>query len=369
MLLIITYGIVLLILTIYSYALIDPNLTLVNHPLWLFFRDPLVQFGYHQRWYSWYIYLILIALLFIFHIVFLKRKYESAFKLACIIGLILLMSYPMLSHDFFNYIFDAKIFTYYGLNPYTHKALDFPQDQWVRFMHWTHRSYPYGPVFLLISFIPSYLGMGIFLFHFFFFKLMFVLFYLLGVYMLAKRDKRHALQFATHPFVLIEGLVSSHNDLIGVVLGIIGIYFIFKKNQVLSFLFTALSIGIKYLTFPLLFVNIPHKRSIQFAFFATVGSILYVSFTRDIQQWYFLTLIMFIPFYSGLIEKLSIFFFGLLLSYYPYIMLGGWDTDEKVWLKKVIILTAMAINLIYLALINNKINITSGMLKNYVRKK
>jgi hypothetical protein len=43
------YTLILITLSLYSFALIDPNLTLINHELWEAFRNTMVNFGYHNR--------------------------------------------------------------------------------------------------------------------------------------------------------------------------------------------------------------------------------------------------------------------------------------------------------------------------------
>ncbi|MBI3366235.1 hypothetical protein HY041_01230, partial [Candidatus Roizmanbacteria bacterium] len=175
----------------YSYALVDPNLTFINHPVWNQFRNIVLPLGYFQREQSWYVYLALILLFFLFNLFFIKKYKEmDVLKIAFIIGGILLFAYPFLSHDLFNYLFDAKIVTFYHQNPYFLKPLDFPNDQWLRFMHWTHRTYPYGPVFLGLSLIPSFLSLGKFILSFLFFKTTIVVFYLLTVFCLQKMNKK-----------------------------------------------------------------------------------------------------------------------------------------------------------------------------------
>lgn len=344
------YGVVLAFLSLYSYALIDPNLSLMSNKYWVMFRDPMVQFGYYHRDQSWYAYLTLVLLLFIFHYLFLRHyKRYNPLRIALGVGGILLFSYPFLSHDFFNYIFDAKILTVYGQNPYLHKALDYPTDEWLRFMHWTHRSYPYGPFFLVLTLIPSYLAVGKFILNYFFFKALFVGLYGLGVYFLGKLDKRSAIEFATHPLIIIEGVVATHNDLIAVALGIIGFYYLFKQNQVWGRVLFVLSAMIKYTTMPLPFVMTDKKNWINWVVLIVQISLLaYLSFFREIQQWYFLTLFAYMPLYKSIIQKSNIFLFGLLLSYYPYIYLGGWDGDEKLWWKHIIIGVFAIFNILYL---------------------
>lgn len=333
---------------IYSYALIDPNLTLVNHPYWVLFRDLMVQLGYHMRESSAILYVLLLSLLFGLHIVIMSQ-YQTikVLILSILIGTVLLFANPVFSHDFFNYIFDAKILTYYGQNPYITAPASFPDDPWIRFMHWTHRSYPYGPTFLPLTLIPSFLGMGIFILHFILFKALFVVAYLLSVFVLNKLDKKYALFFATHPLVLIEGLVNAHNDLIAVALGLVGVWYLLQKKRIASRVFLLFAAGIKYLSAPIVILTDTNKKINLLAFLGQIGLILYLSFTREIHPWYFLPLFVFIPNYFPFLQRLNIFFFGLLLSYYPYIRYGNWD-DRLLDMKHDIMIVAAAINTAYL---------------------
>jgi len=357
------YGVILAAFFVYSYFLIDPNITFFQSHYWVQFRDWAVYLGYYRRDISWVIYLVLLILLFIFHKIILKKyqKYSTV-RLAGFLVIFGCISYPFLSHDLFNYLFDARIFTHYGLNPYTHTALDFQKDLWTRFMHWTHRSYPYGPTFLPISFIPSYLGLGKFSLTFVFYKLMNGLLYFCAVLLLNKKNKKTALLFATHPLIIIEGLMNGHNDLIAVSLGLIGIYLLEKKYNIWSRVFLLLSVGIKYVTMPILlfFVSFRHSREdgkldtrlrgydnpVLIAFLVQIFLILYLCYKMEIQPWYFISLFAFLPFFLQFIEKLDILFFGLLISYYPFIRFGDW-TVQKADMKHQIVYVAVFLNILY----------------------
>lgn len=338
--------------TLYSYTLVDLNFTLINNEAWESFRSAVIQIGYFRRDLSWIIYLTLILLLYVFHFIFsIKYKKINAVKLALVIGSILLFSYPALSHDFFNYMFDARIVTFYNQSPYLHRALDFEKfgDTWLRFMHWTHRTYPYGPAWLFLTLVPSFLSFGKLFINFFAFKLTFVIFYLFSVYYLNKMNKSAALFFATNPLVIIEGLVTPHNDLAGVAFAIIGIYYLFKKKNILPRLFLIFSAGIKYITVQTIFLTgEKNSRRNLLLFCVQIIILLALSYNIGIQPWYFLTIFVFLPFYEQFIYKLNIFFAGLLFSYYPYIRLGGWDKPEKVALKHNIIAVFFVLNLLYL---------------------
>ncbi len=160
------YGLGLLALTIYSYSQIDLNLTLSSNAVYQSFQQTMIWLGYFNRPLSTTIFLVLVFLLFAIYYLLLRlvkqgRLEERQFWILVILTLgISVFAYPAFSHDIFNYMFDARIVTTYGLSPYQYKALDFPADLWIRFMHWTHRYYPYGPTWLLLTLPFSFSGFG-----------------------------------------------------------------------------------------------------------------------------------------------------------------------------------------------------------------
>lgn len=342
------YFITVFLFSIYSYSLVDLNLTLFNHRLWDSFRSFIIQIGYFNRGLSTTIFFAGIIILYVLYFLVKKTK-SNPIKVAFIIGIVSLVAYPFLSHDFFNYMFDAKILTFYGKNPYLFKALDFPADHWTRFMHWTHRVYPYGPTFLPITLIPSFLSRGKFILSLFFFKLTFTFFYLAAVWVVNKIDKNKALIIATHPLIIIEGLITPHNDLIVMSLGLIGIYLLFNKSLWSRALFIVSGL-IKYSTLPILILSKKNKLLNILAFIGVLAPLFYLSFFSEIQPWYFLILFIFLPIFPNLIRKIEIFLMGLICSYYPYIMLGGWDTKYKVDLKHQIIIYFLIANLAALSI-------------------
>lgn len=353
---VIAYGITLVLLAVYSFSILDPNITFISSDLWTVFRNTMFQFGYYHRTYSTAVFMIVIALLSIFHLYFIRNfKKFSAVRLAFVTSAILLFSYPFLSHDLFNYMFDAKIFTFYHQNPYLHRAIDFPQAPELRFMHWVHRTYPYGPSFLPLTFIPSFLGLGKFSLSFLAFKVFFAAFYLVGVRVLNKMNSQWAMFFATQPLVLIEGLVNNHNDLIAVSLGLIGVGLLHSKRQLLGRVFLLLSGGIKYVTLPYLLLQKKTSR-LNIVAFGLVGLlVVYLTFAHEIQPWYFLSLFVFIPYGFELMKRLQIFFAGLLVSYYPFILYGTWGESKNVFLKHEVIILFAMINLIVLLVQRKKI--------------
>lgn len=357
MTLVVSFLIVILSLSVYSYSLVDPNITFFNHPVWTNFRNIMVEFGYNRRSDSWNVYLLIIILLFVFNYI-LASKYKEIiikpFKLALIIAAILVFSYPFLSADLFSYIFYSRILTLYHHNPYTYLAGDFYLDPWLRFTQWTGNNYPYGPIFLLISAVPSFFGFAKLAPTFLLFKAVPGLFYVLSVWFLEKLNKKWAVIFATSPLIIIEGLVNGHNDLIAISLVIVGIYYLNKKKNILSGIFVFLSIGIKYITLPFLILLTKFKQKNSLTLFAVIAGLIFLTVKSEIQPWYFIMLFGLLPFYKDIILDFNIFYFGLLVSYYPFVRFGGWGkvlywtTPQKVAYKHYIIIIFFAINLLYL---------------------
>src|SRR5258708_34566475 len=130
------------------------------------------QIGYFNRLFSTALYIFLLLLLFGTYVSFLflanknKLTPKTVWVLCVVTAGVLVFSYNTFSYDLFNYIFDAKIVTHYNANPYLHKALDYPHDPMLGFMHWTQITYPYGPLCLLITIQLSLVGLKIFLLTF-----------------------------------------------------------------------------------------------------------------------------------------------------------------------------------------------------------
>lgn len=269
---------------------------------------------------------------------------------------ILTFSYNAFSYDLFNYIFDAKIVTFYNQNPYLHKALDFPDDPMLGFMHGVHRTYPYGPTWLGLAIPLSFMGSHIFLLTLYLFKALIAASFLGTVYFLKKILDSLKMQnplydiylFALNPLVLIESVVSAHNDIVMMFFAVLSLYLLIRKKYIFSFTFLAASIGIKFVTVLLLPVfiyiavmqlknrTIDFKRIFVIMFILMCLGVAITSFSSgtnknpELQPWYFL---MVIPFAALLAQKRIIVLlticvsFGMLLSYIPYIQTGEWPKD------------------------------------------
>lgn len=349
-------------LSLWSWVLVDPNFTLIEHRDWAVFREWAVQIGYFDRPASSQFFVFAVCILMFTSFALVWKPPKNIMILAIVVGVIAgLLSYPALSHDLFNYIFDARILTHYGQNPYLHKALDFPTDPMLRFMHWTHRTYPYGPTYLLLSLIPSLLGMSMFSVTFFLFKLAHVVLYLLVVRALQKINHKAAAIFAFSPLVIVEGLINTHNDFVAVSIGILGINAILHKQKYLGSMLLIASGLVKYLTLPLIAIISNHStrsrlvrgKTIHLRDIGLVASVcgictllLYLVTYGELHPWYFLNLLVFLPYFDRIYIYLYPSIFGLLLSYYPYVLGGDWGQGGDVSFKNTIIIYGFLANIL-----------------------
>lgn len=344
------YPVLIFILLIYSYTQVDLNLTLFRAPFWLSFQKWAQNIGYFQRPLSTLLFFVISSLLFVFYFYFLKISNKLSNKqIWFLIGstaLILAFSYNAFSYDFFNYIFDAKIITFYHQNPYLHRALDFPKDPMLLFMHWTHRVYPYGPSWLALTVPLSFLGKGLFIPTFFMLKVLMTGFYLGTVYFIQKilkefnssNEKFGAIFFALNPLVIYESLISSHNDIAMMFFAILAFYFLVNKKRLASVVYLTFSIGVKFATALLLpvylYVFLRRKKSFQWerviqgSIALMLIGVIAATFRTNFQPWY---LIPVLPFAAMLPNKPYVFLptavitFLSLMQYLPYLYLGNWD--------------------------------------------
>lgn len=333
------YFFILLVLAfvIYSFAFVDLNLTLSSFGPYQVIQRVLTQLGYYNRPLSTAIYFILILSSFFIYVRLISNTASLSKKIVAIfvgISCILVFAYPALSHDFFNYMFDARVVTEYGLSPYFFKALDFPDDTWTRFMRWTHRYYPYGPVWLGLTLIPSWIGMSKFVLTLWLYKLLFLGAYVGNSILLYKlaRQKAHlqseevVLFFALNPLILIESLISPHNESIMLFFTLLALYW-FAKNKLFAYGVLLLSVGIKFVSIlflPLFFVKQSLLQNYTYLYILWFIGLLPVIVQREAYPWYFVPMVAFAALSQNRIIKLLTIAgsFALLFRYVPYIKTG-----------------------------------------------
>lgn len=226
------FGVLVLLYSAFSYSQTDPNLVLTTwSPYWQFQQWMWQTFFENAVLSTWTYTGLLVGLFTVYIWIFQvlqssSLEYQLGWKQqAMIYGLLaapLLFSYNALSHDVFNYIFNAKMVLVYGANPHTQVALDFAADTWVRFMHNTHTSAPYWYGWTAISLIPYALGAGKFILTWLAFRIWSVISVVLLYFVLRRASQvftgrslqtyQAALVFL-NPLFMIEIISNMHNDL------------------------------------------------------------------------------------------------------------------------------------------------------------
>lgn len=344
----------------YSFTQFDLSLTFSQSSIFQSVQKSFQYVGWFNRPLSAALYLLVIGVLFGLYLLTLhliRKKIvdeKKLWKIVLCMSVILLISYNAFSYDLFNYIFDAKILAFYHQNPYLHKALDFPGDPMLSFMHWTHRVYPYGPMWLGITVPVYYLGFGVFSLTFFLFKMIMVGSFVGAVYFIGKIAKKlefdvplSVAAFALNPLVLIESLVSAHNDIVMIFAALVGLYLFLEKKYELSGISFLVSILIKYATILLLpaliakkFAKVSNETFILILIISMIVAVIFATSRTNFQPWYLLYVI---PFAAFLQKKYYIFIPVVVISiaglaqYVPYLYLGNWDAPIPLILNYVMV--------------------------------
>lgn len=332
------YSLLLSSFTIFSYTFVDQNL--------IYYKQIYSGFAFQNRIAVSLIYAAFIFLFFIIYACLIKlinKKILNLKDIKYLIGitcLILLFSYPaILSYDIFNYITTAKVLFYYHENPYLIMPIAFLGDPILLFTHAANKTALYGPAWLLISGIPFIFGLGNFFLTIINFKLVVLLFYLATVFMLWKFTKNilTVAFFAFNPLIVIETLVSGHNDIVMIFLALLSFYLLKNKRYLWAICLFLLSILIKYATgfllpiFIFILWQMYHKKEINWekTFIFSTFSMLIIFFLSPLREemypWYalwFLTFAFCVPKVKFLLYFSLAMSVGLLLRYLPFMYLG-----------------------------------------------
>jgi hypothetical protein len=331
---ILIYLLALLALGVYSYSQIDLNLTLFSAPWFLNFQQAMINLGYFNRPGSTLAYLIIISLLFLVYFFLLKKNLSQRGLIWLVGGIVVisLLSYPAFSHDVFNYLFDARIITQYHANPYFYKALDFPGDSWLRFMHWTHRTYPYGPAWLIMTTPLSVLGLGKFVPTLFLFKLLFALAYLGNAWLIRKITGKTwpVIFYAANPLVISESLISPHLDSVMAFFMLLGFWFLQQKRGWLFLASMLVSGGVKFLTWALAPLAIfDFHKAVRFSIVVLSLVLVPVILQREFYPWYLLPVFALLAISGGSGTAITLTF-GLMLRYTTFLYTGEYTSATGV---------------------------------------
>lgn len=345
---------------VWTFFKTDPNLYFSTYPLlvqlqqsaWRVGENPLIVVC---------VYILLVLSGFAIYLVALKQQLKLSLLLL-IVPLLLLASNVALSHDLFNYMFNAKALVHYQQDPHVRSALEVaPTDEWLRFMHNVHTTAPYGKFWTYLTTIPFFLGLGRFLTTYLSFKL----FMGIGVACLAvaqfklyqlKGTSKYSLGwrwFFFNPLFLIETFSSGHNDVWMMVFVFSSFWLLEKAKRksvlitLLSFILILLSTQIKLATVVLLpvwmllwFVQTVRLKNASLNgviklfenYWAEISAFLLLlplltSRSQQFHPWYLIWALSFLPFIKNSQFRLLLLLlsFTSLLRYIPFLWVGEYS--------------------------------------------
>lgn len=364
---IVGYSIASIVLLLYTYTQVDLNLTLSRESLVQTIQKAFQYIGYYNRPLSTFLYVAILGLFFSLYTGILSAIKRGAIDrkvvwwVIGVVVVVLVISYPAaFSYDFFNYMFTAKTVVLYHKNPYIITPLMFSGvDPWVNFMRWTHLSSAYAPLWIFLSLIPYILGFGYFILIMVNMKALIALFYLLSCVMIEKilkkerpTDATYGLAlFALNPLIIIETLVSSHNDIVLTAFMLVSFWYLSHKNMIASWFYLSLSIAAKLMTFTLVPFYIM-KANKKLMLLAMIGGLVIAIIKREFLPWYLVWLLPFVSLEShvkGLSKAFGFLSLGLLLSYIPYLYTGGYTVDSQQVKTGILVVSSVGSILIFLA--------------------
>lgn len=256
-----------LLLTFLSYGFLDVNLTLTHNTVIQKLLEEFRLFSSVHR--------PLMTLLWIFGLsstsvsfLYLLHSAETMTKstlrqlgiFIVLIGVIYAVAYPANSYDLFNYITTAKVSYTYMENPYVVMPIEFIGEPYLAFTRAANKVALYGPVWILLTAIPHALGVGNIWTTILAFKLINVVFYLIFLFCIFRitSSVKNVIFFAFNPLVVLEVLLSGHNDIYMMLFSLIGMYFWWHCRKISGFLLFFISWFVKGMTiifFPLFFMR------------------------------------------------------------------------------------------------------------------
>ena len=229
---------------------------------------------------------------------------------------------------------------FYGENPYVVMPIEIPNEPYLAFTRAANKYALYGPVWILISFVPHFLGMDSIWQTIIAFKCINAIAYALFSYFIYKTTQsyKNVIFFALNPLVLIEALVSGHNDIFMMLLALVG-FWLWTANpmrsKILGFLLIFLSWftkGATVILSPLFFVKrIPWEKTLLIAYcLMSFVFIVVAPLREELYPWYAVWIIMIaslLPLskYNFIYWFTIVLSFSLELRHLPYMWMGYYE--------------------------------------------
>lgn len=305
----------------FSYGFVDGNLQ----------RTGIAEFFMDNKALAGGVYVALVLALWGLYWVALRTKkfFLSRWWVVAFLALSLL-SFPAFSYDIFNYIATSKLTFLYRENPYLVMPIEIPNEPMLAFTRAANKLALYGPSWILLTGLPHLLGFGNIWATIIATKALVLAGYLGVAYLIFKTTKRaqDVVFFCLNPLVMVEVLVSGHNDVVMMFFALAALTLAAGKKRITGALVWLLSVGIKGATVvlaPLLIFHDPlSQRSMRIAYTLMFGVFLLTPFREEMYPWYALWVVPFAAllgskerFIRGLTVALT---FGLSFRHVHYIV-------------------------------------------------
>lgn len=335
------YILFLLLLSIFTWGFVGNNFP--------FFTNNFLFDFFHQVWWlPGSFYCGVVVVFFIFYLLILNKvrkrvvKDRYVWKIITLTILILLPSFPAFSYDIFNYIATAKVAFFYRENPYIVMPTEIPNEPLLSFMHAANKTALYGPVWIILTAIPHFIGLNNLLITIFTFKIFVLIFYCSLVWLIWRLSGKHiqsVIFFSLNPLVVLETFVSVHNDVVMIFFALAGFYFLKKRRLAYSGLLLLLSILIKFATIALLpiygyaiYLTLKRKKIAWSTLWFFSAIALYFIFflsplREEIYSWYLIWPLIFVslvPNWEFFHFITVAFSFGLLFRFVPFLFTLSW---------------------------------------------
>lgn len=335
------YALVGMLFSAYSWGFVDPNMPFTR-------IAPLITLVFDQKQVSTVLYIGFLVVLWVLYAQMLrlaqnKKLTEKKFWITLIVTIVcFFFAFSALSNDVFNYIATAKMTYLYHENPYLVMPIEIPNEPMLRFLHASNKVALYGPVWIILTFVPHMLGAGSLLLTFFAFKAWIVtwfVIFLFGLKRLAKNMLYPLVFVAFNPLVMVETVTSAHNDVVMMAFAVWAFYFLRQKRMLVSGMLLIFSILVKYATVLLVPVwiygfihhakgnTVSEEKIYRMAFWSMMLIFFLSPLREEIYPWYFiwpLTFAALLPMKSMETYISYGFSFGLPFRYAPYILTREW---------------------------------------------
>lgn len=214
-----------------------------------------------DNWVFFSVTIVLILLFFLYFLIFKKINTIPTKKIvgiSMLINLLLWLIWPITSVDIFCYIYQTRVWSFFGENPYLISYSNFDYDIFYNFLNnsLSHRASPYGPLFIIITGFFNLLFKNNILLNLFSLKFFFMILNVLNgylIYKITKGSKEAFYLYALNPLIIFEFVINGHNDVLFIFLILLSIFFVKNKfcslkNNLISFFFLALSVLTKFIS-------------------------------------------------------------------------------------------------------------------------